>query len=145
MHQYISCTQIVYVSIIITKLTLHASNCRTIGYYILALPCQDCEVLGDPPRLALSTHTGNHIVRGSCSSCTCESCRGKAAVIRLTGHICRPCYRKFWVGEERQCWLRGRDTSGVGVSPHTHQVRPSAKRQTVRQQDKRQDKSKLSP
>ena len=26
---------------------------------------------------------------------------------------------------------RSKDTSGVGVSPHTHQARPTAKRQTV--------------
>ncbi len=45
---------------------------------------------------------------------------------------------------------RTKDTSGVGVSPHTHQVRPSAKRQTVGGASGRrlcfsvQDKSKIN-
>ncbi len=97
----------------------------------------------------------------------------------LSKHICRPCNRKFVSAESfrilakasyeknRASLLRPltrvtgspksisssrkrpKDTSGVGVSPHTHQVRPTAKRQTVRGASGRrlcfpvQDESKL--
>ena len=79
----------------------------------------------------------------------------------LSQHICRPCNRKFQAAESLRALARAsyeksrasrpltgvtgspkssrvmaprkrsKDTSGVGVSPHTHQARPTAKRQTV--------------
>ncbi len=93
----------------------------------------------------------------------------------LSQHICRPCNRKFIsaesfrilakasyeknraslprpltgvTGSPNSSRKRSKDTSGVGVSPHTHQARPTAKRQTVGASGRRlcfhvQDESKI--
>ena len=96
----------------------------------------------------------------------------------VSQYICRPCNRKFLsaesfrvlaktsydksrgalprpssVGSPKSSEVaprkRSKDTSGVGVSPHTRTARPSAKRQTVGASGQRrlilpvQDKSKL--
>ena len=96
----------------------------------------------------------------------------------LSQHICRPCNRKFVSAESFRVLAkasyeknrtslprpltgvtgspksthasrkRSKDTSGVGVSPHTQQVRPTAKRQTVGASGRRlcfrvQDESKI--